>query len=40
MLNNLLYANHKAESNKTDLESEWKILYPNSILTARNLKSR
>ena len=40
MLSNLMYCNRMAEHNKTDLESEWLVLYPNSALSARNLKSR
>ena len=40
MLSNLMYCNVRAQVNKTDLEKEWLTLYPNSLLTARNLKSR
>ena len=40
MLSNLMYCNLRAQLNKTDLEKEWLTLYPNSLLTARNLKSR
>ena len=40
MLRNLMYCNNLAMTNKTDLETEWLVLYPNSLLTARNLKSR
>ena len=37
---NLHYSVRMGERKGTDLETEWKILYPNSTLTARNLKSR
>ena len=40
MLSNLMYCNLRAQINQTDLEKEWLNLYPNSLLTARNLKSR
>jgi len=40
MLANLLYANNEALTKGTTLEMEWKAMYPNSGLTARNLKSR
>ena len=40
MLSNLMYCNLRGQINKTDLETEWQVLYPNSMLTARNLKSR
>ena len=40
MLSNLMYCNQQAQDKRTDLESEWHLLYPNSVLTARNLKSR
>ena len=40
MLSNLMYCNKVAETKTSDLETEWLILYPNSVLTARNLKSR
>ena len=40
MLCNLMYCNKQAEVKKTDLETEWQLLYPNSVLSARNLKSR
>jgi len=40
MLSNLMYCNQQALDKLTDLESEWHLLYPNSALTARNLKSR
>ena len=40
MLSNLMYCNLRAQINQTDLEKEWLTLYPNSLLTARNLKSR
>ena len=40
MLCNLMFCNRQAEIKKTDLETEWQLLYPNSVLSARNLKSR
>ena len=40
MLHNLLYANDRAVINNTNIEQEWKMMYPRSVLTARNLKSR
>jgi len=40
MLSNLMFCNQQALNKMTDLESEWHLLYPNSVLTARNLKSR
>jgi len=41
MLANLLYCQGRVEgSSGQDLETEWRVLYPHSLLTARNLKSR
>ena len=40
MLSNLMFCNKQAEIKKTGLETEWLLLYPNSVLSARNLKSR
>ena len=40
MLCNLMFCNKQAEIKKTTLETEWQLLYPNSLLSARNLKSR
>ena len=40
MLANLVYCASQATARNTALEPEWRRLYPNSLLTARNLKSR
>ena len=40
MLHNLHFCASKANKKGSSLEEEWKILYPCSILTPRNLKSR